>query len=299
MSIFSSRPALLLAALLLAALALDRAALALGEAALRHSGFRYSRLYFARIDADLAVFGNSRAVHGFHAPTLERALCRPAVNLAYNGLDMAAVAALARDAAERMPGLDIAVIEVTALFSPGHGVPDLAPYAGQSPRLAALLAARVEGEGALPWRRAVAGLALNSEMFWRALAYTGRSDQGWINSGGPPHSAALAAFRARAPDRFAARPGAEEALRALLADLRNRGIRPVLVAAPYHPAARARLSPGWAGRLGDRVGAPVLDLTALTPGDRNFADPLHGNLAGAGAVARALAPVLGACEGGA
>ncbi|MBN2906252.1 MAG: hypothetical protein JXJ18_06055 [Rhodobacteraceae bacterium] len=297
MSIFSSRPLVLLLLMLCAALVLDRAAVRLGEAALRHSGFRYARLYFGTAGTDVAIFGNSRAVHAFHAPTLSQALCRPVENLAYNGLDMAGVAALAQDTVARDPGLKVAVIEVTALFSAGRTTAQLAPFARQSPRLSALIQA--DAPGILPWRHVLGSLALNSEMFWRALLYLGESDQGWINHKGPPPVAVLDAYRARPPRQMIADPAALAQLRGLIAALEAAGVQPVLTVAPYHPVIRTRAEPSdWLAQLSENLHFPILDLGVGIQQDALFADPLHGNLDGAIAVARALVPELGRCGTG-
>lgn len=292
MSISSSRPLALALALALVALMLDRAVLALGEMALRQSSFRYSSLYFGQNGPEIGVFGNSRAVHGVHAPTLSEAVCRPVRNYGYNGLDINAVDALVRDAAERHGGLRVAIIEVTALFSGGRTVAELAPYAGESARLAAL----TPDEGLVPWRRIVPSLALNSEMFWRAMLYLRHSDQDWINRAGPPKPGVLAAYAARPPRAFVADDQGTETLSALVRDLEAMGVRPVLVVAPYHPIVLENAEPrDWVARLARALDHEILDLSTALSDDRFFADPLHGNIAAADRVAAALAPLLGGC----
>lgn len=280
-----SAPAILLL-VIVTVLAADRAVWGLGRYALGQSEQRFARLYAGRLDAEMALFGNSRAVHALHAPTLARTLCRPVAHLGWNGIGIATTAALARDAAARMPSLRIAVIEVSALFSRKGGASDFRSFAHESPRLAALAEAR--RETVLPWNRLFASAALNSDLAHRALWHLNRGDQGWINRGAGVSAAMATAFR-QTPRAYTL-PAADVALLAgLVADLEADGITVLLLAAPYHPVARE--APGaaaWPGRLSAALGRPVLNLIAAFDKSAFFADPLHGNLAGA----RALAPLL-------
>ena len=280
LSIFSSRPLALIGVIALLVLGLDRAVLMAGQGVLTQSQFRYARLYYGDLDADIAILGNSRGVHSFYAPELETALCRPVVNLSYNGLAMDALAAIGRDAAERMDGLEVMVIEVSSLFSPGAGNSQLSPF---RPASAGLQELETFHRGHLPWFNVFASLNLNSELFYRAAFYVGRSDQSWINRGAPVTAAMIAAYRAEPPVAFSLDADAVAWLDALLDDLEGQGIRTILVAAPYH-AVVAEHAPGvtaWPAELAAVLDRPVIDLVTAISGDEGFADPLHLNLDGA------------------
>ncbi len=280
LSIFSSRPLALIGLIVLLVLGLDRLVLLAGQGVLSQSQFRYARLYYGDLDADIAILGNSRGVHSFYAPELETALCRPVVNLSYNGLAMDALAAIGRDAADRMDGLEVMVIEVSSLFSPGAGNSQLAPF---RPASAGLRELESFDRGRLPWFSLFGSLNLNSELFYRAAFYVGRTDQSWINRGAPISPAMMEAYRAEPPVDFRLDPDAVARLAALLDDLEGQGVRTLLVAAPYHAVVEehAPTVTVWPAELAAALDRPVVDLVSAIPGDEGFADPLHLNLAGA------------------
>lgn len=113
------------------ALALSRLVLA--------SNARVSALYDGRVEADVVLIGNSRAVHMASAPEWSKALCRPVFNLSLNGLDVATQDALVRDFLDRNPAPRVMAIEISNLFSDTFMAPEYRPFIGESDRLSALI----------------------------------------------------------------------------------------------------------------------------------------------------------------
>jgi len=295
-------PLLLLAGVALAVLMVDRAIHALAFRLLAASEQPHARLYLGdpagAEPGTLLVLGHSRARHAFPARLLSRHLCRPVLGLAHDGLGMESVAALGADALDRRPGLDAALIEVSALFGRDLSRTDLALYAGQSPRLARLVAEGTEAR--LPWTRLFRSAVLNGQLFWRGLYHIGRGAERARPAGAAPAPGVLAAFRAAPPRRLIPAPDAVAALRSLVARLDAAGVRTVLIVAPLHPVARAHWGPAdWPRTLAARLGRPVLDLGGVLDAvPAGFTDPLHTSVQGARATLRHLPGDLSRCGDG-
>lgn len=296
MSIFSSKNLAVLAVMVVAIVALDRGITFAGKTAIGQSKFRYAQLYTNQLDHDVAVLGNSRGVHSFFAPDLSDQLCRDVVNLSFNGISPRVIGVLGQDAIERMPNLKVAILEVSNVFVTDGIDAQLSPFTLWSPRLSDHL--DKERPGFLPWTDVFQSLALNSELFFRALFYIGRSDQGWINTG--PHITATAqdAYMQTGRDLTVV-PTGLDALVKNVAALQAADVTPILVAAPYHDIVRkaGTLQADWVEVVSDATGLPVLDLTWAVSGDTGFNDPLHLNRVGSAAVTQALAQTqLSNCE---
>jgi hypothetical protein len=143
------------------------------------SQFRFSRVYRGGSNADVIVIGDSRGVHSFFAPTLEKLTGRPALNLSFNSMSVPIAEALLSDYLEHNARPRMVIIEATCVVVDRGLVPELRTYADLSPRLEALHATQHP-------RAAIAGRAFrmlryDSEFFLRALTYLRRSDQDWIN----------------------------------------------------------------------------------------------------------------------
>ncbi len=289
-------------ALAAAFFALDRVA-ALGlRKVVDASSFRYSRLYAGKMHAPVAVFGNSRGVHAFYAPTLSKALCAPVDNLAFNGLSMAAVEALVSDRLDRGPKPRLIIVELSAPSHDADSAPLLRPYLAKSPRLTRLF----EQDRPLTAYSRVLTQArdFNSELTFRALYYLRKpSDQGWIIRGRtitPAMKAAMPKTGRLTMDLGGMRdldPQTLAALRRIDAVTVARGVPLALVLAPYHPAARTpnedRLKAYMDAVRGLNLpGATVVDLSAALSDDHDFADRVHTNLDGAQKLAGQLADKL-------
>ena len=133
--------------------------------------------------------------------------------------------------------------------------------------------------------------AFNNEMTLRALYYEQKPDQDWILDA-TTNEEAISHVDWQSYAEWRPRPGNVASLKRLVADLRRRGIAPILFLAPYHPMHQWMV-PNFARRVSELErelgpGTPVLDLSTSLTGDRYFADVLHTNIEGA----LALAPIL-------
>lgn len=260
----------------------DRLAAAAARQAVRASQFRFSALYRGGLQADVVIFGNSRAVHSFPAPVLSARTGLSVLNLGYNGMSFPIARALIEDYLARNARPRALVLELSTLAAGDDGLlADLRPYEGEPGALAALAAAERP-------RDAAAGdlvhlYRYNGELFLRALYYLRQDDQGWILHGTGLAPAAAERLAAVAPPLLY-RPAQGEALGALVDVLEARGIRPVLVIAPYLPAYGARpetaawrraLEAALAGRAG------IIDDATLLDGLDGFQDVNHLNDRGA------------------
>lgn len=240
------------------------------------SQFRFSRVYRGGSSADVIVIGDSRGVHSFYAPTIEKLTGRPALNLSFNSMSVPIAEALLSDYLEHNARPRMVIIETTCVVVDRGLVSELRTYAGLSPRLEALYAAEHP-------RSAAAGrlfrlLRYDSEFFLRALTYLRRSDQDWINRN------VIAPELAAGPrgGRWSPRPYQEnlEALGRLVPMLRARGIDVKLVIAPYHPSVMVDMNEIVQGVERHVPGARVLNYADAIPESRYFADGVHMNADG-------------------
>ncbi|HEX3071963.1 MAG TPA: hypothetical protein VHX14_25595, partial [Thermoanaerobaculia bacterium] len=201
---------------------------ALGQVLVR-SQFRFSRLYRGGNDTDILILGDSRGVHSFYQPEIEKLTGLRAFNLSYNSMSARIAEAVLRDYLDHNRAPRLVVIEASCTITEGALAGQLGTYASFSPRLAALYAegypdAALEG-------RLFHLLRLNSEFYLEALHYQTRSDQDWIMRAEIP-----AGLRNRQPGLWSLpRPENLEALIRIAALLRQRGIEDRLVIAPYYP----------------------------------------------------------------
>jgi hypothetical protein len=271
--------------LVIVVMAGDRIGALLCSRVLLASQFRFSRVYRGGSNADIIVIGDSRGVHSFFAPAIEKLTGRPALNLSFNSMSVPIAEALLSDYLEHNPRPRMVIIEATCVVVDRGLVPELRTYADLSPRLEALYATQHP-------RAAVAGrlfrmLRYDSEFFLRALTYLRRSDQDWINRN------VIAAELAAGPrgGRWSPRPYQEnlEALGRLVPMLRAWGIDVKLVIAPYHPSVMVDMNEIVQSVRRHVPGARVLNYADAIPESRNFADGVHMNADGSEVFLRMLA----------
>ena len=261
--------------LVIVVMAGDRIGAFLCSRVLLASQFRFSRVYRGGSNADVIVIGDSRGVHSFYAPAIEKLTGRPALNLSFNSLSMPIAEALLSDYLEHNPRPRMVIIEATCVVVDRGLVSELRTYAGLSPRLEALYAR--EHPRAAAAGRLFRLLRYDSEFFLRSLAYLRRSDQDWINRN------VIAGELAAAPrGRWSPRPHEEnlEALGRLVSMLRSRGIDVKLVIAPYHPSVMVDMDEIVDGTRRHVPGANVLNYADAIPESRYFADGVHMNADG-------------------
>ena len=257
------------------------------------SQFRFSRVYRGGANADVLVIGDSRGVHSFYAPSIEKLTGRPALNLSFNSMSMPIAEALLTDYLERNNAPRLVLIEVTCVVVDRGLVSELRTYAGLSKRLEALYAH--EHPQAAAAGRLFHLLPYDSEFFSRALMYLRRSDQDWIMRNTIPPQ--LADSLARGPWRLHPLQENLDALGRLAAMLRARGIEVKLLIAPYHPAAMADTDAITRGVHHIAPGVPIADYANAIEPSQYFADRVHMNLDGSELLLGMLCRdgVLGGC----
>jgi hypothetical protein len=283
----SRRTALWLALLVIVVILGDRIGAAVCSRILLRSQFRFSRIYRGGSQADVIVIGDSRGVHSFYAPSIERLIQRPALNLSFNSMSMSIAEALLADYLDHNAPPRLVIVEATCVALDRGLVSELRTYAGLSKRLETLYAREHP-------RAAIAGrlfrlLPYDSEFFIRALAYLRRSDQDWIN-----RNVITPALLATPRGQWNLQPRPENlaALERLVRLLRSRGVEVKLVIAPYHRSSQFGMDDIVAAvtrsvRLAD-PDARIWNYANAIEGSVYFADGVHMNADGSEVFLRML-----------
>lgn len=240
------------------------------------SNARLSALYDGRVNADVVLIGNSRGVHMVSSPDWAKVLCRPVYNLSLNGLDVTTQDVLVRDFLERNPAPKVMVFEISNLFSDTFMAPEYRPFIASSDRLSALVRSR-QGTW-FPWLDISHLYRFNSEYLLRALLFLFRPSDQSPEAIGNISAARIDSFLAVHP-RYDVNPKAVPVLASTLEVLKAKGVEPMLVLAPYHPAS-FREADWRAEALAEvRRGLPgdvtLQDWSMALTDDAHFADPLH------------------------
>lgn len=246
------------------------------------SQFRLSQLYAGKVDADITIFGNSRAVHSLFSPRLAELTCRKTFNAAYNGFSSAAMALTFQDYLEHNRAPKFALFEISAgaqLHDPS--TVELKTYANLSERLSRFYS---EVDPRYPyWRRLSRLYLFDTELFLRCIYYLRRDDQDWIIQGRQITPDLIRGYRSRSED-LDELPVATAALQRILAAAAAAGVRPIFFVAPYHRVVfernpdADRLVADETRALGGK--APVLNFARALDADADFADPIHLNKSG-------------------
>ena len=277
------RTAIWLVALVAVVFAGDRLLALLCDQALLRSQFRFSRVYRGGNDADIVIIGDSRGVHSFYAPALERLTGQRVLNLSYNSMSSRIAEAVLVDYVERNPAPRVVIIELTHLAVTSDLATELKTYTNHSVRLRALYAESHPQAARLG--RVFRLHAYDGEFFLRALAYLRRSDQDWINRStiGPELLAAPESAR-----YLSILPESLDALERTVRMLRARGVTVRLVIAPYQKADDMPNLAAYMSEVTARVHLPVLNYAAAGGPPEQFADRVHMNERGAEELARIL-----------
>jgi hypothetical protein len=257
---------------------LDRVALA--------SEFRFSRLYSGRIDTDIIVLGNSRAVNGFDTRAMKQHDLA-AFNLGYNGVPSDVGDVIFNDFLRYNPAPRLVILEVTNLLGSDEALNDFRVFVPHSRGL--LLLTEAENSKIASALRVSHLFGFNSEMFFRALYYTGRSDQTWINTGrlSPAVIAAVDTMQA------APMPQRADRLARLVETVnkaRARNIEVRLVVTPYFQPYAAKLTnlEPWIAAVEQATGERVWNYARALYNPDFFADRLHLNRNGSSAFLNTL-----------
>jgi hypothetical protein len=264
-----------------------------GGAVLAHyvdrSEFRFSKLYRGGIDADIVAIGDSRAVHSVYAPAIGRDTCMSVFNAAFNGMSTEIAEAVIDDYLARNRPPKAVLLEISNVGEDAGLMSEMRLYARHKGAVRALVQ-RLDPRQVF-WERFAHLYAFNNEMTLRALYYERTGDQDWVLDQTTTKDA-IAHVDWRHYADWRPQPANVAALKRLVAELKGRGIDPVLFIAPYHPM-HARMVPEFARRIAALERAlgpdtPVLDLSTRFKSGRYFADVVHPNIEGA----MALAPIL-------
>lgn len=279
----AKRIAVWLALLTIVVIAGDRIGAFVCSRVLRASQFRFSRVYRGGSNADVLVIGDSRGVHSFYAPTIEKLTGRPALNLSFNSMSMPIAEALLSDYLDRNKPPRTVIIETTCVVVDRGLVSELRTYAGLSKRLEALYAR--EHPRAAAAGRLFRLLPYDSEFFLRALMYLRRSDQDWIN-----RNVIAPELAAGQRGRWSPRPHQEnlEALGRLVPMLRARGIEVKLVIAPYHRSVMVDMNEIIRGVTRSVPDAHIANYADAIEESKYFADGVHMNADGSEVFLRML-----------
>lgn len=272
--------------------AADRSASVILGKLMMHSNLRVSKLYGGRVDADVVLIGNSRGVHLAATDDWAKTLCRSVFNLSLNGLDVATQDALLRDLLDHNPPPEVAVIEISNLFADNSTAGELKPFIGVSARLRALV--KAESDTIFSWLDISHLYRFNTEYLLRGLVFLVRSSDQLPEPMATITPAIIETFLDR-DQHFDVNAQSVRILASTLELLKARGVKPVLLLAPYHPATfrnRDWLPEALAQvRAGLPADVPINDWSqALADdADADFSDPLHMSPAGRRALAGKIA----------
>jgi hypothetical protein len=256
------------------------------DALLSQTHFRYATLYNGHSNAEVLIFGNSRAVNSFYGPAVERHFGTSCLNLGYNGMSPDVIHALLLDYLDRNEAPRLLIVEATCVDNESTCILNLKPFWHRSTRLSQI--ARAVYPQSFAAAEMTRLFAFNCELFLRALSYRSRSDQTWINRYAIDEDLlqqtdAMSAVLLELPT------DAELAeLRAFTETAEAYGIDCQVVIAPYLPEYRRALSnfDDFKARIASATGR-VIDLSDAIQERRFFADRLHTNYAGRQAVIEA------------
>lgn len=252
------------------------------DGVLRRSEFRFARLYTGRLQGDVMVFGNSRAVNGFCVSKLSELTGAKWVNLGYNGLGPSLVEAFILDYLDRYPAPRTIVLEVSNLTQGADSIRDCRLFVDKSRRLAAL-DRRENGYFAFLAAH-IRTLSVNGELLMRCIYYLRKSDQAWVNNGRLDAKQAdrLRLQAGKALDG-AVRMEGVRTYRKLIRELRARGISVWCVVTPYFLTVEdQRHAQEWLNLVKepDVEGVRYYNFVNRISDPNLFADPSHLNCAG-------------------
>lgn len=246
------------------------------------SQIRFSKLYYRVIDADMLIFGNSRAVNSFYAPYLEKLYRMKVFNLAYNGLSMPVAKTLFDDYLLRNKAPRYVIIEVSALGSDYKALLNLKQYMYDSVGLKAMV--RDEYSDVYYASHLSRTYIYNSEYFLRTLYYLEKTDQDWINhySISKELYESLGTKDVESTTLSIHDSESMSSLKAIVSRCIDEGIEVVLVLAPIIDKIRVTDVVGeYVRNIEKETGLKVLDMSDVIPSLDMFADSKHTNEKGA------------------
>lgn len=252
------------------------------EKALLNSNFRISKIYKGDVQAQILILGNSRGVNGFYAPKIEEDTGLKTLNLSYNGLSIATARLLLEDYLEYNSVPKILLYEVTNLNVGKMSDNILQLYSGISPRM------QENWEKSNPYFAYVQKFVAqtnryNGELFLRALYYTNKSDQNWINRYQISDAFVENYVAGEAAKEWTIiNPVAKEELIKIRSICVAHGIEFVPVITPIAPILFREIEEyeNWVAEIEALIDQPIIDFGREIGELKYFADPVHMNLNG-------------------
>lgn len=271
------------------AFAVDRAGGVMGTALLQRSGFRLAQALTGRVQAEVWISGNSRAMQSFASPVLADVGKTTVFNLGFNGLSLDSSILLLREALDKSSKPSVVIYELSTLLhhEGGENETDIKSLMLLDSGVAAYLRQTRPKEY---YAGRVSRLYLcNSEVFFRALNYLSSNDQGYVSNRVIPEALRVVDDSHWLPD-----PGFNQRALAGIKELQQicaaKKIELKLVIAPYHPG----LGKIWNQQaivlksIERDCGQPIWNFGSVRFDQNAFADRIHLNGSGTGAFADIL-----------
>lgn len=260
----------------------DRICGGLIERLFMKSGFRYSMLYKGELQADIVVLGNSRGLHMFHPPAIEKVTGQDVANLSFNALPAVAMPVVWEDYLEKHEPPKLLILEVSCAGAPEEkgSLERFSVLIDQNPKYSDLI------HNKNPTFYYAAKLSrifrYNSSLMWRSGMFLKRSDQGWIMNSELNEESMNQVVNSSDTTLLRSEENAK-ALRHVIETAEARGVEVKLVMAPYLPAYYDRLPQPekWLKWIESELDRPVINQKGILTDASSFSDHLHLNEAGA------------------
>lgn len=272
----------------LAFVVIDRGLAIITAQVLSKSGDRFAQLYAGKIETDIAILGNSRALRTVDARILGEALCRPARNISAVNFDRLSVETMTLDYIGLNKKPAAVMIEASALLRPGSTIIwRMSPWRQAGTMLDERLSALESGS--VPWHALIHMSRYNSDLFLKALRQIGKPQDDKPNhvssvmdEEGAKQSAFWPKRQQRAQEFLGEVDNAVTTLNNIVARLKEQGVQVIVFLAPYHGLSpeRQMVIPALRAKLAENKQIIFYDGSGLYEDPILFSDLVHVNKAG-------------------
>ncbi len=251
-------------------------------------GFRYAEMYAEKLDAEVAVLGNSRGLHMFHPPAIEEITGKKVANLSFNALPPVTMPVIWEDYLKRHPAPKLLILEVSCISVEDEkgSLERMSVLMDQNPKYGQLIKRR---NSTFYWGTQISRLfRYNSSLLWRSLLIGG-SDQSWIMDS-ELNEEMLNAMVQESDSTLLRVAENAEAIKEVLRIAKEHDIKVKALVAPYYPQYCDRLTDveEWISWVQEELEVTVEDHSRLLKERGDFADHLHLNAKGARNLAEKL-----------
>ena len=253
------------------------------------TGQRFPMIYAGKLPSDIMVLGNSRGIHMFHPPAIEKVTSRRVVNLSFNDLSPTIMPVLWSDYLQNHDPPELLVLEISSII--------VVDYPGSLERFSILMNRNQEIGEIIRERNQVHYYAaqishlfrFNSPLTWRSLLFLKKTDQSWIMTS-QFNENMMADTIANADAELRRDENRMRAVRRTIEIAREHGIEVRAVVAPYAPGYFQRLDGfnDWLAWAEESLGVKISDQTQTIQEMESFADHMHLNESGAAVFADKL-----------